>query len=127
MAKHDKDRRKGERKEDRHTADSRGEAAEAGTAPATPGERLQDRAASGPESGGHAGGHEAGRAHGLPATVDLSLPATREELLARHADARRRRSAAPLDSEAFRAAADEIGRIEIRIAAIERDQNPPLV
>ncbi len=76
-------------------------------------------------SGG--GGHEAARAHGQAATVDTSLPATRPELLALHAEARRRRSAAPLGSAAFRDAADEIGRIEIRIAAIERDQVPPLV
>jgi hypothetical protein len=74
-----------------------------------------------------AGGHGAARAHGQPATVDTTLPATREELIVRHADARRRRAAAPLGSEAYRAAADEIGRIEVRIAAIERDQVPPRV
>ena len=84
------------------------------------------------ETVGHAadaatGGHGAARAHGQPATVDTSLPATREELVARHAEARRRRAAAPLGSDAYRAAADEIGRIEIRIAAIERDQVPPRV
>jgi hypothetical protein len=73
------------------------------------------------------GGHGAARAHGQPATVDESLPATREELIARHAEARRRRAAASLGSEAYRAAADEIGRIEVRIAAIERDQVPPRV
>ena len=72
-----------------------------------------------------AGGHHAAKAHGRPATVDTSLPATREELLARHADARKRRNAAPLDSEAFRAAVDELGRIEVRIAAIERVPVPP--
>lgn len=143
MAKHDKDRKKdGRRRGDRDDRAS-GAAAEAGSTPSTPGERLQDRSAAGAggharggghdvgaqqASGGHgAGGHEAARAHGLPATVDTSLPATREELLARHADARRRRAAAALGSDAFRAAADEIGRIEIRIAAIERDQDPPAV
>jgi hypothetical protein len=73
-----------------------------------------------------AGGHVAAKAHGRPATVDTSLPATRAELLDRHAAARRKRNAAPLGSEAHRAAIDEIGRIEIRIAAIERDQVPPL-
>ena len=71
------------------------------------------------------GGHRAARAHGRPATVDETLPATREELLELHAEARRRRAAAPLDSPAFRRAADEIGRIEIRIAAVERAQVPP--
>jgi hypothetical protein len=71
------------------------------------------------------GGHHAAKAHGRPAAVDTSLPATRDELLARHAEARKRRNAAPLDSEAFRAAVDELGRIEVRVAAIERDMVPP--
>jgi hypothetical protein len=57
--------------------------------------------------------------------VDASLPATREELLVRHAEARRRRAAASLGSEAYREAADEIGRIEVRIAAVERELVPP--
>lgn len=70
-------------------------------------------------------GHHAAKAHGLPAKVDETLPATRDELLELHAAARRRRAAAPLDSAAYRQAADEIGRIEIRIAAVERAQVPP--
>ena len=74
--------------------------------------------------GGHGGGHHAAKAHGRPATIDASLPATREELLVRHAEARRRRAAAPLGSDAFRDAVDEIGRIEVRIAAVEQDQVP---
>jgi hypothetical protein len=72
-----------------------------------------------------AGGHHAAKAHGQPASVDMTLPSTREELMARHADARKRRNSSPLDSEAFRAAVDELGRIEIRVAAIERDMVPP--
>jgi len=72
-----------------------------------------------------AGGHHAANAHGQPATVDKTLPATREELMTRHADARKRRNNSPLDSEAFRAAVDELGRIEVRVAAIERDMVPP--
>ena len=71
------------------------------------------------------GGHHAAKAHGRPATVDATLPGTREELLTRHAEARKRRNSAPLDSEAFRAAVDELGRIEVRVAAIERDMVPP--
>jgi hypothetical protein len=67
------------------------------------------------------GGHHAAKPHGRPATVDETLPATREELMARHADARARRAAAPLGSDSFRDAVDELGRIEIRIAAIEED------
>jgi hypothetical protein len=71
------------------------------------------------------GGHKAAKAHGQPTKVDTSLPGTREELLERHADARRRRNEAPLGSEVHRAAVDELGRIEIRIAAIERAMTPP--
>lgn len=73
------------------------------------------------------GGHHPAKAHGRPAVVDESLPATRAELLALHAVTRRRRAAAPLGSEEYRAAADLIGRIEVRIAALERAQVPPAV
>jgi len=71
------------------------------------------------------GQHHAASAHGIPAKVDASLPATRAELLALHADARRRRAAAPLGSEAFQAAVDEIARIEVRVASIEQPQDAP--
>ncbi len=73
----------------------------------------------------HAGGHKPAKAHGQPAKVDMSLPASRAELLDRHAVTRLRRNAAPLGSDEHRAAVDEIGRIEIRIAAIERAMTPP--
>src|SRR5215210_347585 len=66
------------------------------------------------------GQHHAAKAHGRPARIDESLPATRAELLVLHAEARKRRAAAPLGSEAFRAAVDELARIEIRIAAVDR-------
>ena len=87
----------------------------------------QDKDAKKVAAGGHekAAGHHAAKAHGQPATVDASLPGTREELLARHAEARKQRNSAELGSKAFRAAVDEIGRIEVRVAAIERDQLPP--
>ena len=79
-------------------------------------------------AGDAAGGqHHAAKPHGRPAVVDESLPASRPELLALHREARARRNSAPLDSEAFRAAVQEIARIEIRIAAIDRAQTPPLV
>jgi hypothetical protein len=55
------------------------------------------------------------------------LPETREALMALHREARRRRDAAPLESEARAAAMDEIGRIEVQIARIERAMNPPRV
>ena len=71
------------------------------------------------------GQHHAAKAHGQAAQVDTSLPATRAELLALHAEARRRRNAASLGSDAFRAAVEEIARIEIRVADIERAQDPP--
>ena len=70
-------------------------------------------------------GHAAAKAHGPPAKVDVKLPGNRAELLERHTEARRKRNAAPLGSDAHRAAVDEIGRIEIRIAAIERAMTPP--
>jgi hypothetical protein len=73
----------------------------------------------------HTRGHKPAKAHGQPAKVDTSLPASRAELLDRHAAARQKRNAAPLGSGEHRAAVDEIGRIEIRIAAIERAMTPP--
>jgi hypothetical protein len=71
------------------------------------------------------GGHHVAKAHGKPATVDASLPDTREALRERHAAARRRRASAELGSPEHRDAVDELGRIEIRIAAIERAMTPP--
>jgi hypothetical protein len=85
-----------------------------------------DQGTAGQAGGGGAaadvagGQHHAARAHGRPARIDKSLPADRAALIALHADARRRRAAAPLGGEAYRAAADEIGRIEIRIADVDR-------
>jgi len=48
---------------------------------------------------------------------------SRAQLMERHAQARARRDAAPLGSEEFRAAAEEVARIEIAIAAME--EPPP--
>ena len=55
------------------------------------------------------------------------LPDDRNSLLALHREARRRRDAAPLLSEARVEAALDIERIEIHIARIERAMDPPLV
>ena len=55
------------------------------------------------------------------------LPGTREELMQRHAAARKERNAAPLDGEAFRHAVEEVGRIEVEIARLERAADPPRV
>jgi len=52
----------------------------------------------------------AASAHGSP----------RDPLLARHREARRRRDAAPLNSEAYREASIDIARIEVEIARLER-------
>ena len=72
------------------------------------------------------GGHHASKAHGRPARVDDSLPGNRADLMSLHAAARAKRSAAPLGSDAFRAAVEEIARIEVRIAAVDRAADPPL-
>lgn len=58
---------------------------------------------------------------------DSSLPTTREALVVLHRAARRRRDAAPLESEERAAAMEEVGRIEVQIARIERAMDPPLV
>ena len=57
----------------------------------------------------------------------LPLPDTREQLLALHDVARRKRDAAPRDSHERVEATFEIERIEIQIARIERAMDPPLV
>jgi len=85
---------------------------------------------------GQAKGHAAGSADGThpvtagvaPSAVDaVSLPATRAELLALHAQTRTRRNAAVLGSAEHRAAVELIARIEVEIARIERAMDPPLV
>ena len=55
------------------------------------------------------------------------LPTTREELLQLHRATRSRRNAAPHGSPEHRAAIDLIGRIEVEIARIEREMDPPRV
>lgn len=56
---------------------------------------------------------------------DKPLPQTREELLALHAETRRRRNSAAWGSEEHKHAVDLIGRIEVEIARIERAMDPP--
>jgi hypothetical protein len=60
-------------------------------------------------------------------TEDALEPAgrTREDLLAEHAAARRRRDAAALGSAEFERAAREVERIEVAVAALERSLDPP--
>ena len=49
-----------------------------------------------------------------------TLPDTRPALIELHVAARRRRAAAALGSDAYRAACQEISDIEVRIAEIEQ-------
>jgi hypothetical protein len=60
-------------------------------------------------------------------TEPTPLPEDRASLLAMHREARKRRDAAPLLSEARAEAAFDIARIEVQIARIERAADPPLV
>ena len=60
-------------------------------------------------------------------TDEQSLPEDRESLLKLHREARRRRDAAALMSQARAEAAYEIERIEIQVARVERAMDPPLV
>ena len=108
---------------DRDDADAARPAGKRGTAG---NQGTAGQGGGGGAAGDAAGGqHHAATAHGRPARIDKSLPADRSALIALHAEARRQRAAAPLGSEAYRAAADEIGRIEIRIADVDRAAEPP--
>ena len=55
------------------------------------------------------------------------LPKSREALLELHRETRRRRNAAAHGSPEHRAAIDLIGRIEVEVARIEREMDPPRV
>ena len=55
------------------------------------------------------------------------LPDSRDALLVLHRAARHRRDAAPLLSEERAEASEELARIEVHIARIERAMDPPLV
>jgi hypothetical protein len=57
---------------------------------------------------------------------ETPLPDSREALLVLHREARHRRDVAPLLSEERAAASEEIARIEVHIARIERAMDPPL-
>jgi hypothetical protein len=59
-------------------------------------------------------------------TTPTALPQTRDELLALHAETRRRRNRAAHGSEEHVEAIDLLGRIEVEIARIERAMDPPL-
>ena len=61
------------------------------------------------------------------ASTPAAADPTREQLLEQHAEARHRRNAAPLGSEAWAEASADVGRIEVEIARIERAMDPPRV
>lgn len=58
-----------------------------------------------------------------PAPVHRSV----KELLEEHRAARARRASAPLGSDAYLEAAEEIARIEVEIARIGHEASPPTV
>ncbi len=62
-----------------------------------------------------------------PRSADPPLPQTRAELLELHRATRARRNAAAHGSEEHKAAIDLIGRIEVEIARLEREMDPPRV
>jgi hypothetical protein len=60
-------------------------------------------------------------------TLPATLPEDRTTLLALHREARRRRDAAPLQSEERARAAMDVERLEVQIARVERAMDPPRV
>jgi hypothetical protein len=63
----------------------------------------------------------------MPDRSPAASEPNRESLLAQWREARRKRAAATLASEAFREASEDIARIEVEIARIERAMDPPRV
>ena len=55
------------------------------------------------------------------------LPQSREELMVLHRAARERRINAEPGSHEWEQASDEVGRIEVEIARVEREMDPPRV
>jgi hypothetical protein len=62
-----------------------------------------------------------------PVSARPSLPGTRDELTRLWMEARRRRDSSPLGSDAFQQACEDVARLEVEIAAVERAMTPPLV
>jgi len=56
---------------------------------------------------------------------ETALPSTREELLALHRAARADRNAAVPGSAAWERAVEQIARIEVQVARVERAADPP--
>ena len=68
-----------------------------------------------------------GAASAGPVADRAALPQTREELTDLWLEARRRRHTAQPGSEAYVQACEDVARIEVEIAAVERTLTPPLV
>ena len=62
-----------------------------------------------------------------PQPATTSTPTTREQLLVAHREARHRRNTAEPGGHAWEQASADVGRIEVEIARIEREMDPPLV
>ena len=63
----------------------------------------------------------------IPTATPLPTLSRRDVLMQEWRAARRRRQAAELGSDAYREACDDIARIEIEIARVERAMDPPRV
>ncbi len=68
-----------------------------------------------------------GRARGATTVDTVPAGASLEELMEAHRAARARRAVAPLGSEAYLKAAEEVGRIEVEIARRGRETSPPTI
>jgi hypothetical protein len=64
--------------------------------------------------------------HMTDATGTRQPQPTRDHLMVEWREARRRRDAAELGSKAYEKAVEEIARIEVEIARVERAMDPPL-
>jgi hypothetical protein len=95
---------------------------------AEPARPSDDRAASSATGSDEAIVAESLGAAGMgPIASRPALPQTREELLDLWNQARRRRHSAPLGSEEFVQASEDVARLEVAIAAAERSMTPPRV
>jgi hypothetical protein len=57
--------------------------------------------------------------------ITRAAPLNREQLMVQWREARHRRDAAELASDSYAAALEDIARIEVEIARIERAMDPP--
>jgi hypothetical protein len=93
--------------------------------------RDKDRSKVRPKKGGRAAEAAVAGSMGAtsmgPISARPELPRSRDELTELWLEARRRRHSAPLDSEEYVQACQDVARIEVEIAAVERALTPPRV